>query len=129
MSENQEFLFDPDDYTVQAAEWQGMPEFSHKDLEPCKQLIVNFEQPEDVQRFAAVIGQRILAGTRSIWFPEVTIERYKDKRYNDEPGLPGVCDQQGALGVAPDEQGAGSDRCAVQDSSGATGVPNVRRTD
>ena len=61
-----------------------MPEFVQKDLEPFKQVIVNFETREDMEAFAAFIGQKITVNTRSIWYPEAEIGRYANKRYTDK---------------------------------------------
>src|SRR5262245_7577843 len=52
------------------AEWQGMPEYSHEDLAPTRQLIVNFATPEDVVLFVNHIGQKITARTQFIWYPQ-----------------------------------------------------------
>ena len=62
-------------------EWKGMPEFVQEDLEPWKTLYVHFENRKDMEAFAKLVGQRIGADTRSIWFPEAEIGRYTDKRY------------------------------------------------
>lgn len=118
----QQTIFDPVGYEVEAQEWIGMPEFNHKNMAPCKQLIVNFERTEDIQEFARLLCQKVTETTRSIWFPEVSIERYSDKRYNDESAISGIRDQQGAVGVEANQQGPGTDGCALPDSGGASGV-------
>jgi len=64
--------------------WNGMPEYSHKDLSPKFQIIVSFENYEDVQKFAKLVDQRLTPKTQSIWYPEVEIGRYANKRYTDE---------------------------------------------
>jgi len=61
--------------------WKGMPEFVQQDLEPIKQITVSFETPEDMQKFAELVGQPITMNTRSIWYPEAEIGRYANKRY------------------------------------------------
>lgn len=65
-------------------EWVGMPEFIQEDLTPWKQIIVSFEDYGDIQSFSKLIGQKLTSDTRSIWFPEAEIGRYKNKRYIDE---------------------------------------------
>lgn len=62
-------------------EWEGMPEFDQKDKTAFKNLIVNFKDSEDINKFSELIGQKITEKTRSIWYPEVEIERYMDKTY------------------------------------------------
>lgn len=71
-------------------EWKGMPEFSHEDLQPFKQVIVGFETSEDVEEFSKLVGQKISASTRSIWYPKTNILYHKEKRYEDSgaPVLP-----------------------------------------
>lgn len=61
--------------------WGGMPEFSQKDKTAFRTLPVHFKSQEDVDRFAALIGQKITEDTRSLWYPQVEIERYADKKY------------------------------------------------
>ena len=71
-----------------AAEWQSMPAFQQDDQLAWKQLIVNFETPDDLQAFATVVAQTITARTRSIWYPykaPVTLQQY---RYIDESEIP-----------------------------------------
>jgi len=65
-------------------EWVGMPEYSHKDLKPIKQLIISFESYDDYFQFSELVGQKLTRKTQSIWFPEVKIDRYITKRYSDE---------------------------------------------
>lgn len=64
--------------------WVGMPEFVQKDLEPIKQITVSFESEEDMARFAELVGQTVTMNTRSIWFPEVDIGRYANKRWGKD---------------------------------------------
>lgn len=63
--------------------WKGMPEYVSNDVGPVKALIVNFENMENVHKFAKLIGQPITAKTRSVWYPEVPIEGAIDKRWSD----------------------------------------------
>ena len=64
--------------------WQGMPEFEHDDKTSFKRLIVHFKSQKEVDDFAALVGQKITDKTRFIWYPEIEIETYADKRYADE---------------------------------------------
>jgi len=51
--------------------WQDMPEFQQDDQTAYKQVIVNFQTLEDMEQFAALLGQRLTLHTKSIWYPEV----------------------------------------------------------
>jgi hypothetical protein len=74
---------DLDDFTVQGEEWKDMPEFEQKELKPFREIIVRFESKEDVDAFAKLINQNITTLTKYLWFPEITIEKYMDKRWID----------------------------------------------
>ena len=50
-------------------EWVGMPEFIQEDKKPFQQITIHFETPEDVQKFAQVIGRKLTTKTKYIWFP------------------------------------------------------------
>lgn len=85
MSKDEPSLFgDLDQFAVWWDEWKGMPEFVQEDLKPYKSLIVHFESPEGMKRFAELVGQTVTYRTRSLWYPEAEIGRYADKRYADE---------------------------------------------
>jgi hypothetical protein len=64
--------------------WQGMPEFAQGDKTALQSIHVHFENKDAVDAFAELIGQKLTDRTRSIWYPEIKIERYADKRYSDE---------------------------------------------
>lgn len=82
-------MFEPDELTTWAGEWDGMPEFKQEDQESTKKLIVHFETLKDLADFAKLVGQRITPITQSIWFPEAEIGRFADKRYAAvEPAAP-----------------------------------------
>lgn len=66
------------------AEWEGMPEYTHKDLNAWKQLIVSFANEQDYLRFAKLVGQKLTDKTRSIWYPKAEVVSELDKRYADE---------------------------------------------
>lgn len=63
------------------AEWEGMPEYSHQDKTAFRSLTVHFKDQEAVDQFATLVDQAITPKTRFLWFPEIEIERYADKRY------------------------------------------------
>lgn len=67
-----------------AAEWQGMPAFEHEDKTAYKSIAVHFKDQEAVAAFAVLVGQKITEQTRYLWYPEIEIERYMDKRYAPE---------------------------------------------
>lgn len=62
-------------------EWQDMPEFIQKDIQPFRSLKVHFEKEEDVKKFAELVGQKITSDTKSLWYPELTHTSFMDKRY------------------------------------------------
>jgi hypothetical protein len=62
-------------------EWDGMPEFGNTDKSGYKQVLVSFENEEDVQAFAALIGQDIGTNTRYIWYPEHKRQTMIDKEF------------------------------------------------
>lgn len=64
-------------------EWKGMPEFHQEDLEPVSQIIVSFSSEENRNAFANLIGQKITASTKSIWYPKVEIDEVKHLRYGN----------------------------------------------
>jgi len=64
--------------------WKGMPEFIQKDLSPIKSITVNFANKIDMLKFSKLVCQEVTAKTRSIWYPEQTIETALNKRYSDK---------------------------------------------
>jgi hypothetical protein len=82
---------DDDDFKVWAPEWQGMPQFSHEDLDPFASVLVHFANREDMLAFGELVGQRISGAarkTQSIWYPKIEIGTAADKRYRDASGDP-----------------------------------------
>jgi len=65
--------------------WQGMPEYNQKNKTAFQSIHLHFKTKEDVVEFAKLIEQTITESTRSIWYPQIEIERYADKRYAPEP--------------------------------------------
>tara|TARA_R110002012_G_scaffold319879_3_gene541640 strand:- start:53 stop:316 length:264 start_codon:yes stop_codon:yes gene_type:complete len=85
MKNEQESLFgDLEQFESWRKEWQDMPEFKMENLTAEFKLTIHFERYEDVNRFAELVGQNITSNTKSIWFPEVKITRFMNKRYIDE---------------------------------------------
>jgi len=50
-------------------EWKDMPEFVQEKKEPYAKIIVRFDNEEDLQEFAKLIGQKLTNKTKSIWHP------------------------------------------------------------
>ena len=67
MSKPQQDLFNA--ATLSEKEWQGMPEFIQKRIEPYATIIVRCATEKDLEGFATAIGQRLTKKTKSIWFP------------------------------------------------------------
>lgn len=59
--------------------WQGMPEYSHEDLQPYQSLTVHFKTMADREAFAKLIGQSLTTKTKSVWHPKAEIRRASDK--------------------------------------------------
>jgi nucleoside-diphosphate-sugar epimerase len=59
-------------------------EFIQEDLEPFRSIIIHFENIEDIKKFSELLNQRITHLTKSIWYPEATIEKVANKKYIDE---------------------------------------------
>ena len=51
-------------------EWTDMPEFIVNDKRPILQLIVSFENEEDIKLFSKLVEQNIHKDSKSIWFPK-----------------------------------------------------------
>lgn len=75
---------DNDEDDDQTGEWEGMPEFDQQDKKAFRSLALHFPDQAAVDKFAELIGQKITEKTRFVWYPEIEIERYADKRYAGE---------------------------------------------
>ena len=85
MKDEQESLFgDLEQFESWRKEWKDMPEFKMEDLTAEFSLKINFETIEDVKRFSRLVRQTINSTTKSIWYPELKITRFMNKRYIDE---------------------------------------------
>jgi hypothetical protein len=69
MNKSTELLIDTPNSWQQ--EWVGMPEFEQVKVEPYSKIIVRFDSEEDLQEFAAMIGQKLTSKTKSIWHPKL----------------------------------------------------------
>lgn len=85
MDKDTEDLFALHEIVPWHAEWQNMPEYSHEDLAPRFQIIMNFACAADLDEFAQLIGQKISHAvgrqSKSFWFPAQEINRMTNKRY------------------------------------------------
>jgi len=53
-------------------EWQDMPEFiQQKKGKPYAQIIFRFDNEQDLQDFAKLIGQKLTKKTKSAWHPQI----------------------------------------------------------
>lgn len=65
-------------------EWQNMPEFVQEKQKPYAQIIIRFDNEENLQEFAKIIGQKLTNKTKSIWHPKLIRGLNADKRWVDE---------------------------------------------
>jgi len=65
-------------------EWKGMPEFVQEKQTPYAKIIFRFDNEEDLQEFAKLIGQKLTSKTKSAWHPKLERGKNKHKRYVDE---------------------------------------------
>lgn len=77
---------DGEDANDPAKHWAGMPEFDQQDKSAFRSIPVHFKDQAGVDDFAKLIGQKITDKTRFVWFPEIEIETYADKRYSTDVG-------------------------------------------
>lgn len=62
-------------------EWEGMPEYEHKDMTAHRTLIIHFRNDEDVAEFSKLIAQEFTESTKSIWHPKQFKQNLKDESY------------------------------------------------
>lgn len=65
-------------------EWQDMPEFIQNKKESYSKIIFRFENEEDLQAFAKLIGQKLTNKTKSAWFPFKSHWGGEKKIWSDE---------------------------------------------
>lgn len=58
--------------------WQNMPAFDQKDRAAQRQIIVSFDNEEDIKEFSKLVKQNITDKTKSIWFPAREKQIVKD---------------------------------------------------
>jgi hypothetical protein len=66
--------------TDPSAEWGGMPEYKNEDKLGLF-VIVRFKDEEAQRKFEEVIGKKLPPRAKYLWFPEMEIETFADKRY------------------------------------------------
>ena len=60
--------------------WQAMPSFHQDDKLGFHHLVVHFKDQEAIDSFAAMVQKPVSTATKYLWFPEIEIDRYADKR-------------------------------------------------
>lgn len=83
-------LFDRDEFSATAEEWQDMPEFVMKQQVPYAELVFRFASKEDLQTFSKVIGINLTENSKGTWYPPFTgtissSALKSERRYVDEP--------------------------------------------
>lgn len=63
--------------------WQGMPEFQQQDLKPVKSVTVHLRSLKDITDLSTVLGQKVTADTKSLWYPKQDRETLTDKEWVD----------------------------------------------
>lgn len=56
-----------------------------KEIKPYKKLLVHFETMENYIKLLELIKQKPNLEIKELWYPEMTVERYKKLRYKNEP--------------------------------------------
>jgi hypothetical protein len=65
-------------------QWKSMPEFVQEKEQPFSKIIVRFETENDLKRFAKLLGVKVTAKTKSLWFPPKGRDAKTVLRYVDE---------------------------------------------
>jgi hypothetical protein len=70
--------------------WSGMPEYEQEDQQGIHTLRVHFQKQEDVQAFAALIGQDVTTETKFIWYPKAVRDHWLERecKADDEEDPP-----------------------------------------
>ena len=63
-------IFDTDSILSWKKEWIGMPDYTQGNLMPWKTVDIHFRNYRDLQKFAALIKQKITLSTKFRWFPQ-----------------------------------------------------------
>ena len=64
--------------------WIDMPEFVQQKQKPHAQIIFRFNNEDDLQEFAKLIGQKLTCKTKSAWHPQLIRGLNSNLRYVDE---------------------------------------------
>lgn len=59
----------------------GMPSFNVENLEPWKQIKVQFKTKEDRAKFAELTGYSLTEKTNVVWYPDKGREKNVENRY------------------------------------------------
>lgn len=81
----QSTLFNLDDFEPWREHWVGMPEFKQETLSAWRSILVHFNGPNNMAKFAELVGQKITLRTKYLWYPESEEYSYSNKRWTDEP--------------------------------------------
>lgn len=66
-------------------EWKNMPEFIQENKKGIHSITIHFETMDDLKNFSKLLQRKITHKTKSIWFPEKTInERFIYVNDSDE---------------------------------------------
>jgi ParB-like nuclease domain len=60
--------------------WQSMPSFHQDDKLGFHHLVVHFKDQAAIDDFAKMVNKPVSTATKYLWFPEIEIDRYADKR-------------------------------------------------
>ena len=80
--DNQIPLFEIDERCKE--EWQGMPEYIQKRIEPVRIIKIHFQNQEDIDAFGKLIGQKIHPGYNTYWYPKLDIKTNSNQVYVDD---------------------------------------------
>lgn len=64
-----------------AEHWNDMPEFDQPDARAFRSIIVHFASQDAVDAFAKLTERTFTEKTKFMWYPQIEIETYADKRY------------------------------------------------
>lgn len=64
--------------------WQGMPDYEQEDQLAFRTILMHFTKQEDVNDFAALVGQAITDKTKYLYHPKQEKQDMKAYRVQDE---------------------------------------------
>jgi len=64
-----------------STEWASMPEYSHQDKNSFRDIIIKLKDEDAVKAFESAIGKKLPEKAAYLWYPEIEIETFADKRY------------------------------------------------